>query len=161
NLTGMDYRPVNRRLAMSLPALSKARNLLCATGARLPLSARTTTGPADAPLLAQLEPGRPTLVTLSWVIDALIWWGRAWLVVTDRQAEANRPRRARSVPAWSATVDELGRLTEADGVPVSPASVLRIDAHHEGLLNFAADTLREAEALSRATANAARNPVPS
>lgn len=159
-LLGLQHRPVDRRMAMSMPALAKARNLLCATGARLPFTARTAAGPVPS-FLDQPEAGRPALITYAWIIDALIWYGRAWLVITDRYAEDNRPRRVRWVPEWEATTDQLGNLTEANGVPVTPGAVLRIDAHHEGLLNYAAATIREAEAISRATMNAARNPVPS
>ncbi len=160
-LLGLENRPVDRRMAMSMPPLAKARNLLCATGGRLPLRARDRLGARDEALLAQPEPGRPAYVTWSWVIDALIWWGRAWLVVTDRYAETGRPRSVRWVPEWDATTDSTGTLTEANGVPVSPAEVIRIDGHHEGVLHFAAHSIREAEAISRATLNAARNPVPS
>ena len=160
-LLGLQHRPVDRRMAMSMPALAKARNLLCATGAGLPFTARTADGPIPAPFIEQPERGRPALITYAWIIDALLWYGRAWLVVTDRYAEDNRPRFARWVPEWEATTDQLGNLTEANGVPVTPSAVIRIDAHHEGLLNFAAPAIREAEAIARATMNAARNPVPS
>lgn len=160
-LLGLQHRPVDRRMAMSMPALAKARNMLCATGARLAPVSRNEAGPTHSPFITQPERGRPALITYAWIIDALLWYGRAWLVVTDRYAEDNRPRFARWVPEWDATTDQLGNLTAANGVPVTPSAVIRIDAHHEGLLNFAAPAIREAEAIARATMNAARNPVPS
>ena len=152
--------PVTRSVAMAIPAVAKARNLICSKIAGFPLVAMTGSKPTPRPAswLSMLEPGRPNFITLSWIVDGMLFHGRAWMHVTKRTADG-RPSAMRFVPEWRADVKD-GQLVSIDGVAVKPEDVVRIDAHHEGILNFAADTLREAVDIKNAAMRSAMNPVP-
>lgn len=156
----LDTLPLDRAAAMAIPAAAKARNAICTTVARQPLQGMRGSAPIRVPLLDQPEPGRPRFVTMTWVTDALLWYGRAWLVVRSRYAEDGRPRELEWIPEWQATLDERSQLTAVRGLPVSPRDVIRIDGPHEGVLNFGTPALRFAQRLDRAALRVADNPVP-
>lgn len=154
--------PVQRSDAMSVAACARGRQIITGSIARLPLVGMRGTEPLDPTpsILDQPEDGRPRFQTLSWIVDHLIWYGVAYLVVTRRTAEDGRPARVRFIPQWTATVDDRGLLTAADGIPVAARDVLRIDGPHEGVLTFAAGRIRAAQRLDRAALLASTNPVP-
>lgn len=162
-LFGLEARPVDRALAMSLGVVARARNVLATTAARMPLVGyRGHTQMSEQPrILTQPEVGRPRYVSVLWWVDALIFYGRAWLLVVDRDSD-RKPSRFQWVPEWRAQIDSAGQLTRAFDRPVTnQADVVRIDGPHEGLLRFAPGLIRQAVALDRAAARAADNPVPS
>lgn len=158
-----DYIPVTRSTAMSIAAVAKARHTITGPIARFPLVAMNGANPLRRqPIICtQPEAGRPRAVTMTWAIDAMVFFGRVWFVVRERYAEDQRPRRVEWVPEWEAETDDDGVLVKAFGKPVLPRDVIRVDGPHEGLLNFAAKGVREAFAIDRAAANASANPVPS
>lgn len=166
DLFGVENRPLGRTEAMGIAAVAKGRHLICGKIAAFPIVGMTgnATMPRPPAWLTQPEAGRPRFTTMQWITDALIFHGRAWLLVKDRYtagADAGRPRRFQLVPEHQATVDKLGYLTHAFGKEVNPDDVVRIDGPHEGLLNMARPTLRDAIAIERAASKAADNPVPS
>lgn len=155
-------QPIDRARAMSVPAVARIRHLATSVVGSLALVAVTSSGEAparDTGIVAQPEPDRARALTWGWTVDALMFYGRAWHVVTDRYA-TGRPRSVRFVPEWAATVDERGRLTHAHDVPVDPADVIRIDGPHEGVLSFGRRAIRHAIEIEDAAAKVARNPVP-
>lgn len=154
--------PVDRSSAMSLSAVSKARHILTGTISRFPLVIMQGNEQHKQPAAwaEQPEDGRTRSQTILWTVDALIFYGRAWWVITDRYADG-LPRRFALIPEGKAQADENGFLQTAYGVPVAPQDYIRFDAPHEGVLNFGARTLRKALATERAAENAAANPVPS
>ncbi|MBF0808516.1 phage portal protein [Rothia nasimurium] len=154
--------PIDRAAAMSLAPVAKARNIMAGTIARFPLAILAGNSPyADAPAWAtQIERYRPSYQTMVWTVDALIFYGRAFWLVTDRYASGT-PRYFQWVPEWKASVTDEGLLTEAFGKKVNPQDYIRIDAHHEGFLSFGSRLLRKSLATERAAENAAENPVPS
>ncbi|MBF0809115.1 phage portal protein [Rothia nasimurium] len=161
DLPGEDA-PINRATAMNLAAVSKARHLIASTIGRFPLvvmSGRETYEQAPG-WATQIEAARPRSLTITWTVDHLIFYGRAFWVITDRYA-TGYPRRFAWVPEAEAEVSETGVLTAAWGHPVSPEAYIRFDAPHEGLLNFGRRILRKALDTERAAENAAANPVPS
>lgn len=163
DLFGLDNLPVDRSTAMHISALSKARNLICGQIARFPLQVMTgsTVTQPQPPLTSALEPDRPRSTTITWIVDALLWWGRAFLQIVSRYAEDGRPRYFRFVPEWEAGTDGAGMLLTAFGKPIDPADWIRIDGPHEGVLNFAQRDIRDAVAIKIAVSHASDNPVPS
>lgn len=151
-----------RSHAMAVPALAKGRNLITSAIAKCPLIAlRGNEVMADAPsILTQPEAGRSLYHTLVWTVDAMLFYGRAWWRVTDWSQ--GRPARVQWVPEWEATPTRDGAsICRAFGEAVDPARVIRIDAHHEGVLNYSGLTIPSATRLARATLTASTNPVPS
>lgn len=161
DLYGKDLQlPITRKVAMAIPAVAKARNLICSKVAGFPLVAMTGTTPTRRPSswLSQIESGRPNFITLAWIVDGLIFHGRAWLLVTERSADG-RPSAFQFVGEWDADVQD-GQLVTVKGRRVQATNVVRIDAPHEGILNFAKDPIRAAAEMEAAAMRTAHNPVP-
>lgn len=163
NLFDLDYVNIDRSTAMSIGAVAKIRKTACGFIGRMDLvtyrgSERLQRQPK---VIAQPESGRPRFVTMAWVVEALMFYGRAWFTVEERYAEDGRPARLRFVPEWKAETDSNGQLVKAYGVAVNSFDVIRIDGIDEGLLNYGQGTLREARAIDLAAGRASDNPVPS
>lgn len=157
-----NHSPVVRSDAMSLAAVAKARNIITGTISRFPMVIMQGTTPHDNPAAwaEQPEPARSRSQTILWTVDSLIFYGRAFWLITDRYADG-APRRFAMVPEHKATVDENGNLIAAFDLPVTGNQYIRFDAPHEGVLNFGSRILRKALDTERAAENAAANPVPS
>lgn len=162
DLPAFSTLPMSRAQAMTLAPVAKIRHTLSGSIGRFPLVAMTGSEPtARQPWITkQPEIGRPRVTTITWTVDALLFWGRAWFLAAERDTDG-RPRRLQWVPEWNADTDADGRLVSAFGKSVNQADVYRIDGPHEGLLNFGNQTLREAMETDRAARNASANPVPS
>jgi hypothetical protein len=148
---------------MSISAVAKGRHLIAGNIGRFPLivmqgASALVPQPTS---INQPEIGRSRYTTISWSVDMLIFYGRAFWRVVERNATDSRPARFEWVPEWAATADDEGNLTSAWGEPVAPGESIRIDGPHEGILNFAADRIREALDIDAAAAHASDNPVPS
>ncbi len=156
-----DALPMTRAEAMSVPEVARARNVLAGTAGRLPLRVHDQAGrPVAGTVLAQPEPGRPALVTLTWAVDALLFYGRAWWVITSRD-NAGLPLAVEWVPEWSADLTDDGVLIgHIDGRRFDEFDVIRIDGPHEGVLATGTPTIRQAVRLQRAALRVADNPVP-
>lgn len=162
-----DSRPVSRADAMAIPAIARGRNLICGQAARLALTAVGKQGPLtnQPSVVATPERFRPRALTMTWVVDAMLFFGHAWLLVTEREwapaGELGQPRRVVWAPEYAVSWDPgTGRMLAWD-TPVPLEDVIRIDAPHEGLLNYGRAPIRAARTLAQASARAANNPVPS
>ena len=166
-LFGTEYVHVDRALAMSLPVLARCRQVLFTTVGRLQIVAMRGAEPLpEQPWVTrQPEVNRSRFLTLGWTADALFWYGRAWWVAVERDAasDGGRARRFQWIPEYHGRFDADGNLIGLVGESrdLDPRDIYRIDGPHEGLLNFAAPTIRTAYALERAAARASDNPVPS
>ncbi|WP_166985191.1 phage portal protein [Canibacter zhoujuaniae] len=153
---------INRERAMQLPAVARGRNIITGQIAHLPLlgyrgSAKLEQQPD---FLRMLERGRPQSVTLAWIVDALLFNGRAFLQIIDRDNNG-RPTSFRFVPSWLATVDpQTAELTHVAGSAVRRGSWIRIDSPNEGLLVTGEKVLRDMVGLEEATRKIIRNPLP-
>ncbi|WP_236609481.1 hypothetical protein [Leifsonia xyli] len=128
-LFGTETMPVGRREAMSVPVIARARNLICQQIARFPLQV-TKTGipiPGQPGWVSQIEAGRPRPITLAWIVDALLFHGRAFLEITERYA-TGYPSRFAWVPEWQARTDGAGTLLAVDSRRVKPGEWIRVDA---------------------------------
>lgn len=154
--------PINRKTAMSIPAVAKGRNLIANTIARMPLVAEKNQRPlANQPsFLIQLQNGVPNFQTVSWIVDSLIFHGRSFLLVEERQANG-LPKSLRLVPEWKAEVNDNGELVRAFDKPVARGSYIRIDGPNEGLLNHSGELIRDVKELERTAAEVGASPVPS
>lgn len=160
-LLGIDTEtlPPTRTQAMALAPVSRARQVLAGTIARLPLTAYRSDAPITTPIIDQPEAGRTRSQTITWTVDALLFYGRAWWIIADRDTTGH-PTHAAFIPEWWATTDENGDLTHVKDHPINPRDVIRIDGPHEGLLNHSGDLIRQGTALGRAVMLAANNPAP-
>lgn len=162
---GTDTLDVTRETGMGLGALARGRHLISQTLGGFPIvGMRGNARMENQPIICrQPEAGRPRSTTLLWAADAMYWFGRVWYIATERYSEGEGEfiKRVRWIPEWHAELDSHGQLIAAYGEPVEARNVVRVDAPHEGILNFGAAKIREAIAIEAAAANASNNPVPS
>ena len=151
---------VSRQDAMKIPAVARARNLICGQVAHLPLvayrgSQRLTQQPK---IMQQLEPGRPQSVSLAWIVDALIFEGMAFLEITSFDSEG-KPAEFRVVPAWHAQHKD-GDLESVNGRKVHPGQWLRIDSPQQGILATGSQLLADMLQLDESTRKVIAAPLP-
>lgn len=155
--------PLERSDAMAIPAVSRARGIVCTALGRLDLNVYDRAGVVDldspaAKFIAQPDPNQPRYIQVLWSIDDMVFHGVSWWLATARYLEDNRPRNAVRVLPGGVQLQDGGKAT-VYGKPVDPADLIRIDGPHEGILNFASRSLRMAASLERSAAKFADNPV--
>ena len=154
------FTRLSRHDAMSVPSVARARNLICGTVASIPLEYyKTSTGEVIAPprWIKQLSKSQPSFVTLTWIVDSLLFYGVAYLLVTERYAEDGRP----SAMEWVAntrvtfTTDLNGMFVTqyyVDAAPVDMNDIITIQGFDEGVLERGSRTIQAAIDVDRAAA---------
>lgn len=159
---------VSRHDAMSVPSVARARNLICGTVASIPLEYyKTSTGEVIAPprWIKQLSKNQPSFVTLTWIVDSLLFYGVSYLLVTERYAEDGRPAAFEWVANTRVTftTDIYGlHVTQyyVDANPVSMDDIVTIQGFDEGVLDRSSRTIQAAIDVDRAAAVNSANPQP-
>jgi HK97 family phage portal protein len=159
---------ISRKDAMSVPSVARARNLICGTVASIPLEYyNKSTGEVIAPprWINQLAKNQPSFVTLTWIVDSLLFYGISYLRVTERYAEDGRP----SAFEWIAnarvtfTTDLEGIMVTqyyVDASPIDMNDIVTIQGFDEGVLERASRTIQSAIDVERAAALNSANPQP-
>lgn len=160
---------VSRKDAMSVPSVARARNLICGTVASIPLEYyNKRTGEVIAPprWINQLSKNQPSFVTINWIVDSLLFYGNAYLRVTERYAEDGRP----SAFEWIAnsrvtfTTDLEGiMITQyyVDANPIDMNDIVTIQGLDEGVLERAGKTIQSAIDINSAASTSAATPMSS
>lgn len=149
---------MSRAEAIQIPAVSKARNLLVSTIAKLPLIALDKAGPmAEQPTWLSRTDGLVSpYERMAWTVDDLIFYGvSVWL--TERGA-AGQILNAEWCPPknWKIT---NGFLLVNDE-PVTDQDYILFNPPFEGLLNVGSRTLKGACDTEKAWTGRMRNPIP-
>ena len=159
---------VSRHDAMTVPSVARARNLVCGTVASIPLEYyNKRTGEVIAPprWINQLSKSQPSFVTITWIVDSLMFYGVSYLLVTERYAEDGRP----SAFEWIAntrvtfTTDIYGLYVTqyyVDANPVDMNDIVTIQGFDEGVLDRGGRTIQAAIDVERAAATNSANPQP-
>ena len=159
---------VSRHDAMTVPSVARARNLICGTVASIPLEYyKKSTGEVIAPprWINQLSKNQPSFVTLSWIVDSLLFYGVSYLLVTERYSEDGRPASMEWVANTRVTftTDLYGiHVTQyyIDASPVDMNDIITIQGFDEGVLDRAGRTIQSAIDVERAAAQNSANPQP-
>jgi len=159
---------ISRSDAMTVPSVARARNLICGTIAAIPMEYyKTSTGEAISPpkWIKQLSKNQPSFVTLSWCVDSLLFFGNAYLLVTERYAEDGRPSQMDWIANARVTFDtDVYGYTVTqyfiDAVPVAMDDIITIQGFDEGVLSRSARTIQAAIDVERAAAENSKNPQP-
>jgi HK97 family phage portal protein len=159
---------VSRHDAMTVPSVARARNLICGTVASIPLEYyKTSTGEVIAPprWIKQLSKNQPSFITLSWIVDSLLFYGVSYLLVTERYAEDGRPASFEWVSnsRVTFTTDLEGIMVTqyyVDMAPVAMNDIVTIQGFDEGVLDRAGRTIQAAIDVDRAAALNSANPQP-
>lgn len=151
--------PVTRGEAMAVPAMARARHLLTGTLAGAPLRAYRGAAelPDQPPWLYRTDGPTSPWHRMLWTVDDLLFSG--WSLWAVARGADGAVLDAARVPTERWSFDDQGRVRYDDDV-LDPSTVLLIPGPHEGLLTFAANTLRAARRLEDAVASRAANPVP-
>lgn len=159
---------VSRHDAMTVPSVARARNLICGTVASIPLeyyNKKTGEKIASPRWVNQLAKNQPSFVTISWIVDSLMFYGVSYLLVTERYAEDGRP----AAFEWIAnvrvtfTTDTYGlHVTQyyIDASPVDMNDIVTIQGFDEGILDRGGRTIQAAIDVERAAAVNSANPQP-
>jgi len=108
-----------RELAMSIPTIARGRDLICGAIAGLQLEMYREMWNGDdmeeVPLaprswLRRLDPAISNNFTFSWLVDDLIFNGRAFLVVQERTADGFPSVMTRVPASMISTLDQAGPL---------------------------------------------------
>ena len=159
---------LSRKDAMSVPSIARARNLLCGTTASIPLEYyKTSTGEVIAPprWIKQLSKSQPSFITLSWIVDSLLFYGVSYLLVTDRYSEDGRPANFEWVANTRVTfTTDLYNIHVTqyyiDASPVDMNDIVTIQGFDEGVLERGGRTIQSAIDVERAAGVNSANPQP-
>jgi HK97 family phage portal protein len=154
--------------AMAIPSVARARNIICSTVAAFEIEVwqKSTGTKIDPPrVINQPDPRVPGANVWSWVAEDLLFFGFAYLRVTDRYAEDGRVRAAERVAPSRVTVRTNSIGTEIvgyyiDGISVPNEDIKVFMGMDEGLLNRAGQTLKAGAWLERVALTYAREPAP-
>ena len=164
------YSPsVSRHAAMGVPAVKRCRDLLCTVGS-IPLEykKKSTGEEVAAPRwVHNLSKHQPQFVTISYLVDSLLFFGEAFLEITETYAEDNRGATFEWVANTRVTkeVDPYGLyVTEylVDGKPRPMSglgSLVTFQSFNEGVLTTGALTIQAAIDIQKAASVAAQTPM--
>ena len=163
-----------RQIALSVPSVSRARNIICGTIGSLPLEQyNKLTGAHVEPLRVINQPDVrvPGSLIYTWLAEDIWLYGVGYGVVTDMYSvtDGGKVRGWTRVAPDRVTVDTDAKGVEIigyriDGVATPPSgvgSIIRFDGYDEGLLHRAGKTINAAVYLENAALNYAKDPVPS
>lgn len=166
---------VSREDALSIPGVLRARNMICGI-ATLPLQQLDSkNNVVPLPLLEQIDPDIPNVVTLGQTVEDLLFEGISWWRILEKDAN-NFPIYAQHLQYSSVQIqqDTTGQtpaplpggydprrsVVYVDGVEVPWSELRRFDSPNPPLLVAAGRSIRNAIAYDKAAAMYARNPKP-
>lgn len=156
DIMGSDWLPLTRAEAMAVPAVARSRGLITGTIARLELEAVKDDTPVEPkPLwMNRTDSPLPPYHRMLWTVDDLVFYGYSlWAVERDIHAQVIKASR---VPFQSWEFNNEGQIT-VNGDLVRADSVVLIPGPHEGLIQFASRTIRQASSLLQSADKAAKN----
>jgi HK97 family phage portal protein len=162
--------PMDRNIALQVPSVSRCRNLIAGviSSIDLGLYKKSTGKKLENPVwLDQMDIRQPLSVTLAYLVDALLFYGVAYLRVTSLYADDNRPSGFEFIPNTRVTVttnkygDEVqyyavnGVQVPMDGI----GSLVTFQSLLPGVLQTGGRTIQAALDIQKAAAVAAATPM--
>jgi HK97 family phage portal protein len=162
---------INRGDAMQVPAVARARNIICGTIGTLPINAYNEITHAKiegSTLLTQPDPSLPTSIVITWTTEDLLFHGHAFWAVLAVGPDG-RPTQCRRIDPLRVTfttdlqTQEIvngfyldGSLVPTNGV----GSLIMFSGIDEGILNRGGRTISTALKLEEAVQRMASEPNP-
>jgi hypothetical protein len=150
---------VSRAMAMSIPAVAKARQLLVTQVARYPIRAYRGNALVEPQPVWTFRTDQDVSPwhRMAWTVDDLIFYG--WSCWAVRRDTDDQPMDVERIPIgrWEVNGD---RAVLVDGLEVAADSVILIPGPFEGLLAVASRTLVGGARLETSWINKAEHPVP-
>ena len=163
---------VDRNTAMQVPAIARARNLICGTIGSLPLELRLRADNSyidSTRVLHQPDPRIAGSVTYFWTAEDLLFYGVAYGQVLEVYQEfPNRIKSWTRINPTRVTVQYNNDSTEVTGYSVDGTlvpnqgvgSLVVFYGLDEGILSRGGRTIRTAHELEKAAYNFAQEPIP-
>jgi hypothetical protein len=151
-----------RDTAMQVPALARARHLLCGFGARAVLRAYLEDSEELAPTrpdwMRKASGGVSPFHRMLWTLDDLLFRGWSLWDVERNTADGPITGQAQRVAShrWSFEAN-TGRIL-VDAKPMNSKQALLIPGPHEGVLNFGRTAIVQAQELEATATRVAQNP---
>lgn len=163
--------PVDRSIALSVPAVLHGRNLIAGTISTLPICVTdSANNEIRSPLLEQIDPDVPNVVTIAQTVEDLLFGSISYWRVLARDS-AGFPTYARHVDYRYVSTTPPGPYNDIlpsnfvpgsfvwiSGVQTPARDVIRFDSPNPPLLTTAARAISRAIALETAAENMANNP---
>jgi len=161
---------IDRISAMSIPAVSRCRNLICNTVGAMELKLelkRTGEYLPKLPWMDQLSKNQPMPITLAYICDSLLFFGVSYLEIESTYQDNGYPAsfnwvaNSRVIPKYNKS-NTFIESYQVDGVvrPTSGAgSLVTIQSMTDGLLQVGARVLTAALDLDKAASVAAATPI--
>jgi len=161
---------IDRSLALQVPSVSRCRNLIAGviSSIELGLYKKSTGKKLESPLwLDQMDIRQPLSVTLAYLVDALMFYGVAYLKVQSIYFDDGRPSGFEFVPNTRVTVttNQYGDQVEyysVNGVRVPMdgiGSLVTFQSLLPGILQTGGRTIQAALDIQKAAAVAAATPM--
>ena len=162
---------IARQDAISVPTIARCRSLIANTIAGIPMQMYSTKTGEELPNLLwvdQPDKRQPRSVTIAWLVDSLMFYGVAYLRVTEVYQDDNRPARFewvqndRVTPKYNNLGTEIMFYTIDGGnrLPMSGVgSLVTFQSLDQGLLIKSSNTIKSALDVERAAAVAAQTPM--
>jgi HK97 family phage portal protein len=162
---------VDRNLAMSIPGIIRSRNLIAGTIASIPLHLYRKSNDQRLGSPKWLEQpciNQPRSVTIAYLVDSLLFYGVAYLRVTEVYQDDGRPSRFEWIAPGRVTfnTDQNNIMVTqyfVDGIAVPMdglGSLVTFQGLSEGILDTGATIIRQAYAVQEAAYKAAASPIP-
>jgi HK97 family phage portal protein len=164
---------VDRNTAMQVPALARARNIICGTIGSLPLETRLRADNsfvASPRVINQPDARVAGSAVMFWVAEDLLFYGVSYGLVTEVFQEfPNRIKSWTRIVPTRVTVNYNTAATEVTGYQVDGkkvpdqgvGSLIVFYGLDEGILARGGRTIRTAHELEKASYNFAQEPAPS
>ncbi len=160
---------IARRDAMGVPAVKRCRDLLCTIGS-IPLEYKKKSTGEEIPAprwVNQLSKSQPQFVTISYLVDSLLFYGQAFLEIVEVYQEDGRGASFDWVSNTRITFDldiHNTFVTQyyVDGSPRPMSglgSLVTFQAFNEGVLNTGSRTIQAAIDIQKAASVAAATPM--
>ncbi|MEV4384386.1 phage portal protein [Micromonospora sp. NPDC049580] len=166
---------VDREAALSVPAVLRGRNLICSISTLPLVQYRPNWQVEKLPLLEQIDPDVPNVVTLAQTVEDLLFEAISWWLITasddqgfptaarhlDVSTVSLKPPGNRKPPAPLPSGEEpRGAVVYVAGKAVSATKIIRFDSPNPGLLKSGGRAVRRAILLDQAAAMYADDPRP-
>lgn len=146
---------IDRRSAIQVPAVKRARDLIAATLGGLPLDLYDSNRqPVTPSPFAQPERSIPRSVTMTRLFEDLLFEEIAWWQITESDYRGF-PLYVKRLRPGRVTVDEDQGKVYVDGREADQTTLIRFDSPTDGLLKAGARAIRTCLALDSAAAKAA------
>jgi len=161
---------VSRESAMSVPAVARARNILCGTIGTIPLCEYNTQDQKITvrKVIEQPDPAVTRSVTYTWLAEDILFYGVGYLQVLDVSPADGRPYKMRRVNPTRVIYNlnqdrSLITSYSLDGNPLpndGVGSLIVFQGWDEGVLSRAGRTIQTAIELESAAYRMASEPIP-